>query len=250
MRGPGGCEIAGLRGGQLECGSSRGSRVVPAPGRSRRRTRRRAWCRALGRADRRGRQRPGQRRGEIAGDGAGSPDEHGLVQLAAPLAAKLIGALGLVGQPADHAAGRAALPQRLPHFRDGRAEVLVVGDHHHVDAASRPASPAQRGRQHADPVAQPDHLAQADPGQQDHGRGLGQQVIHRAVHPDPSAVGDHVRLRRGCQDPAYRSPERFQARALLGPADARRGCRGRRAASARAPTPGAAAAHGARPPPG
>jgi hypothetical protein len=160
--------------------------------------------------------RLGETSQKIAGDGACSPDEHGLVELAAPLTAELLSALRLVSKPADDAGGRPALPQRLADFRGGGTEVLVIGDDDHVEAAAGPATLAQRGHDRVGTTAQPDHLTQRGPGQQNHRRCLGEQVVYRTIDPNPPAVGDHVGLRHSSEQPAYRSPEQLQARALFG----------------------------------
>jgi hypothetical protein len=157
-----------------------------------------------------------QGRYEIGGNRASGPDEHGLVELAAPLAAKLVGALGLIGQPAHHPGGYRALPECVAHLTNRVAEVLVVSDDHDIYTHAAPASLAQGGGQGADPVTQPDHFAQAGPRQQHDGLGPGQQVIDGAVGPDATAVGDHISSGQPGEDPAHRTPQQLYSHALLG----------------------------------
>jgi hypothetical protein len=103
----------------------------------------------------------------------------------------------------------------LAHLGECPAEHPVIGDDQHADPGVLAASLAHRQRHGRGAVPQPHHLAQAGPGDQDDGSGVGQQVVVRPIRAEPAAVRDHVGLRQPGQYAADRRPQRFQASSLL-----------------------------------
>ena len=190
-----------------------------------------------------------RRAGQLPCDLPGRPDQQRLVQPAAPLAAEQFGTPGLQRDPAQHA----DRPEHLAHLGERAAEHPVIGDDQHADPGVLAATLAHRQRHGRGSVPQPHHLAQAGPGDQDDGSGVGQQVVVSPVRAEPAAVRDHVGLRQPGQYAADRSPQRFRpapCSALVTPSSTSRpprsfcacaqsweGCRSRRAATARLSSP-------------
>ena len=157
----------------------------------------------------------GQALGQVLGHLAGGLDQHGAVQVAAPLAAEQVGALGVVGDAAEDGGRGVGLAEHVLHLTERGAELLVLGDYHDADPEATPAPALGRRGERGGAVTQPDHVGDVHPAHQDHRGRLDEQVVERAVRAEPPAVGDHVRLRQRGQRLADRAPEQAQPGALL-----------------------------------
>ena len=157
----------------------------------------------------------GQALDQVLGHLAGRLDQHGAVQVAAPLAAEQVGALGVVGDAAEDGGRGVSLAEHVLHLAEGSTELLVLGDHHDAYPEAAPAAALGRRREGGGAVTQPDHVGHVHLADQDDRGRLDEQVVERAVRAEPAAVSDDVRLRQRGQRLADRAPEQAQAGALL-----------------------------------
>ncbi len=152
---------------------------------------------------------------QLPGHLPGRLDQHGAVQVAAPLTVQQVGALSVVSDATEHGGRGVGLAKHVLHLAERRAELLVVGDDDDTDPEVPPA-PALRGRGEGDrAIAEPDHVGDVHLGHEHHRGRLGEQVVERAVGAEPPAVRDHVRLRHGRKRLADRAPEQAQPGALF-----------------------------------
>ena len=179
-----------------------------------------------------------------AGPSRGPSDQQGAVQLAAPLAGQQIGALGVVGDAAEHGRRGIRLAEHLLHLAERGPELLVVGHHHHADAKPRRPRLAAAAAKAAARSRSLITSATCTPGHEDDRGGLGEQVILRAVGAEPAAVRDHVGLRQRGEQPCRSVPRAGSARRPARRWSRQPARRARRAASACAPRPAAAACRG------
>ena len=99
------------------------------------------------------------------------------------------------------------MAERLPDVGERAAEPAVAGDDQHADAGTAAAALAYRHGQGRAALPQPHDLAHAGPGDEDHGGGVGQQVVNRPVGTQAAAIRDHVGPRQSGQQAADRPPQ-------------------------------------------
>ena len=91
----------------------------------------------------------------------------------------------------------------------------MPGDDQDTDPAAVAAALAYRRGHGRAALPEPHDLAQAGPGDEDDGGGVGQQVVVGAVRAEAAAVRDHVGLGQSRQQAADRPPQWFQPRPLF-----------------------------------